>query len=382
MVVEQLHRVAGHLEAGSEDIGRQGVEVVRSAYPRAYAAVPEEALVAAMERNVGAALFVLTSDGGVRPEDVEDIVDAIWHRMSQGVTAREALGAYRLCMGVIGDAFARRAAEDEIGVEAALEGARRIHALTDRVVDSHTARESEVSDEQRLLESHLRSAILFRLMSGAVTGQDLATLSETFDVHPDRPYLCFRARPARTTSLESLRRKLEAGMGQRGVSGMVGLAGHHCIGIASGVPMAPAGTSIGVGPLVDLRRIGQSFEIATRLLARMEARETTGLQSLADVSWQLCTVREPEISAFLVHKYLGAADTMGALQYSLRDSLAAYVAANGDVAVAARRLHVHPNTMRYRLRRYETHASVDLRAAGALVELAWALECAGDTSPG
>lgn len=54
----------------------------------------------------------------------------------------------------------------------------------------------------------------------------------------------------------------------------------------------------------------------------------------------------------------------------LLDSLEAYLAALGDVTSAAARLHVHPNTMRYRLRRVAEIGGLDLRDPDAVL-LAW-----------
>ena len=44
----------------------------------------------------------------------------------------------------------------------------------------------------------------------------------------------------------------------------------------------------------------------------------------------------------------------------LLDTLAAWLDAFGDVAVAAEAVHVHPNTFRYRLRRLSEVAGIDL----------------------
>ena len=40
----------------------------------------------------------------------------------------------------------------------------------------------------------------------------------------------------------------------------------------------------------------------------------------------------------------------------------------------ARALHVHPNTLRHRLRRYEEATGASLRRPADLIELWWALE--------
>jgi DNA-binding PucR family transcriptional regulator len=44
----------------------------------------------------------------------------------------------------------------------------------------------------------------------------------------------------------------------------------------------------------------------------------------------------------------------------LADTLAAYLDGFGDIATVAQRLHVHPNTVRYRIRRIEKLLSTSL----------------------
>ena len=55
----------------------------------------------------------------------------------------------------------------------------------------------------------------------------------------------------------------------------------------------------------------------------------------------------------------------------MRESLETYLACFGDVRTAAARVHVHPNTLRYRIRRVEQILDVDLTDSDArlLVEM-------------
>jgi DNA-binding PucR family transcriptional regulator len=63
-------------------------------------------------------------------------------------------------------------------------------------------------------------------------------------------------------------------------------------------------------------------------------------------------LRDPRLSALRAHD----AETGG----ELTRSLLAYLDALGDVRAAAASLHVHPNTLRYRLRRAADAAGLDL----------------------
>ncbi|MDP9101901.1 MAG: helix-turn-helix domain-containing protein, partial [Actinomycetota bacterium] len=56
---------------------------------------------------------------------------------------------------------------------------------------------------------------------------------------------------------------------------------------------------------------------------------------------------------------LAGLTTSGAVS-PLAASLAAWCASGGDIAAAAARLHVHANTLRYRLKRAEERTGIDL----------------------
>jgi DNA-binding PucR family transcriptional regulator len=57
----------------------------------------------------------------------------------------------------------------------------------------------------------------------------------------------------------------------------------------------------------------------------------------------------------------------------LADTLQAYLDGFGDIATIAQRLHVHPNTVRYRVRRIEKLLSTTLDDADDRLVLALAL---------
>ena len=58
----------------------------------------------------------------------------------------------------------------------------------------------------------------------------------------------------------------------------------------------------------------------------------------------------------------------------LEDTLRTYLAQGMRIEDTARALHVHANTLRHRLKRFEEATGMSLRDPRAVVELWWALE--------
>lgn len=149
------------------------------------------------------------------------------------------------------------------------------------------------------------------------------------------------------------------GTGLSGVLGMtreiVGAAGHHLrdrvqAGVGSAVP--------------ELADVPQSRAEADRILDAMAHDLDNQIATIDDVRSrvvlsELITVlggnerfRDPRIDALVEHD----AEHSG----SLVRSLLVYLECFGDVRAASSRLHVHPNTLRYRVRRAAEVSGVDL----------------------
>jgi DNA-binding PucR family transcriptional regulator len=68
------------------------------------------------------------------------------------------------------------------------------------------------------------------------------------------------------------------------------------------------------------------------------------------------SLRDPRVSRLIEYDRAGGAD--------LVHSLLAYLEAFGDARAAAERLHIHPNTLRYRVRRAASVSGIDLGDPG------------------
>ncbi|MFE3461925.1 helix-turn-helix domain-containing protein [Nocardiopsis aegyptia] len=68
------------------------------------------------------------------------------------------------------------------------------------------------------------------------------------------------------------------------------------------------------------------------------------------------SLRDPRVSRLIEHDRAGGAD--------LVHSLLAYLEAFGDARAAAERLHIHPNTLRYRVRRAASVSGIDMADPG------------------
>jgi hypothetical protein len=101
--------------------------------------------------------------------------------------------------------------------------------------------------------------------------------------------------------------------------------------------------------------------------------------SLRDLGLRAAVVSEAEVGDALVLRYLTPLAASRGIGAQLEQSVLAWLEAGMMVEAAARALVVHPNTLRYRLKRFEELTATDLRDARQVVEVWWALERATGT---
>ncbi|WP_159941776.1 MULTISPECIES: helix-turn-helix domain-containing protein [unclassified Nocardiopsis] len=97
---------------------------------------------------------------------------------------------------------------------------------------------------------------------------------------------------------------------------------------------------------------GMDWEVATISDVRSRVLISETLARLREDP----SLRDPRVSRLIEHDRAGGAD--------LVHSLLAYLEAFGDARAAAERLHIHPNTLRYRVRRAAQVSGIDLGDPG------------------
>jgi DNA-binding PucR family transcriptional regulator len=99
-----------------------------------------------------------------------------------------------------------------------------------------------------------------------------------------------------------------------------------------------------------------------------------GALSLADLSIRPAILADEALGDAFAARYLEPLSGLGRIGAELETTLRAWFDAEMRVDDTARLLHVHPNTLRHRLRRFEEATGATLRDPRDLVELWWALE--------
>ena len=114
--------------------------------------------------------------------------------------------------------------------------------------------------------------------------------------------------------------------------------------------------------------------MASRALQTALAFGEEGVFSLADLSIRPAILADDALGDAFTGRHLEPLAALGRLGAELEDTLRAWFDHEMHVEDTARALHVHANTLRHRLRRFEEATGASLRRPGDLIELWWALE--------
>ena len=122
-----------------------------------------------------------------------------------------------------------------------------------------------------------------------------------------------------------------------------------------------------------MARLGESFRLATRALVTAGAFGLTGTFDIAQLGLRPAIVADADVGDALHRRFivpLEGSRSAGELVASLR----AYFDSGQHIERAAERLFVHPNTLRYRLARFEELTGANLRDPVVAFEVWWALQ--------
>ncbi|GAB2835846.1 PucR family transcriptional regulator [Actinocorallia aurea] len=227
--------------------------------------------------------------------------------------------------------------------------------------EAHRQVEQEIMREDR----YRRAAFLTDLFGSRLGGARLTKLAAEFGLDPGEHYAAFRARiPA-----GEARRRFESG-----VDG-AGLAESHqgeLVGLIAHRPRLDGDGILAMGQRMPLASASFSFAQASTVLRVSSAFGMTGVVNIEDVPLLAAVLESPNLTGLVTDRCFGA---IPAAQRELfTETLTAYLDHDLHIAEAAAKLHVHPNTLRYRIRRFEELSGLHLERVDDLVTVWWALQ--------
>lgn len=325
------------------------------------AALPEDEVRRHVRAMVRAAARVVTAGGEITDADLRAAERLGADRARQGVPVAALLDGFQAGRALILRTVVERGRAAGLSADDLLEGVIRIDAvataLEHRMVHAHRVAEMEMARTAR----DAQAQVLRRVLHGE--GGDPAPLDA------GRPYHCLVAGVSDPRAAAELERLLPGGLS--------GLVDGRLAALVPRLPELPGGTPLVVAsPAAPLAGIPDLYRMCAEALRA--APPGGGLRHLSDLALDVAVAARPAFGELLAGGLLGRLDPRDAFHRQLAVTALAYLDNAGRIEPTADALHVHPNTVKYRIRRFGDITGGDLAApAGRAVAHAahwwWAL---------
>ena len=209
------------------------------------------------------------------------------------------------------------------------------------------------------------------ILAGSMTATDARAEAAARGLDPSADYCAVRARLGSGAVRIELERALglqETLLPRRGLCAIIGrdLAGFLRAPARYEVPFA-----VGIGPPRALESVSESFQRATRALATARAFGLVGVRSIESLGLLPAVVSDADVGDALCRRYL---DPLAGSTAEIATSLRVLFECRMQIDCAAERLFIHPNTLRYRITRFEELTGGSVRDPTTAFEVWWALQ--------
>lgn len=318
---------------------------------------------------------ILTAVGDERPFTDAELTAFREHgemRGRQGISIEDMLVGWRFSIRAALESLATIGRDIGITDRDLLNLSHDILAVSDVAIVAlarghHDAERELAGYEQDRLTDLVRGILL-----GTLSRAEIRVRTESYGFEPDGDYHAIRVRTDPQAQAGNLTRHLGRTPGAS-TRGLTALIDGDIAGFLDHRPDPAPGTTIGLGPRARLDRLEPSFRRATRAMTTAAAFGRTGVYDMSELGLLPAVLDEQEVGDELVCRYITPLGT-GDAAVTLLETVRHYLSVGMRADIAAEKLFVHHNTVRYRLRRFEELTGTNLRDPDRALEAWWALQ--------
>jgi hypothetical protein len=237
-----------------------------------------------------------------------------------------------------------------------IEDARAVDLPTDSLLDALVELDSYTNELQnRLIQAYRETELSLARTAHAARTQALRDLLHggppsrvgEAGLDPGRRYHCWLADVTDPSRVRQVETALTTG------DGLSGLVDGYLCGVT---PLLPAGAGPGdtlvvTAPAVAPDQLAGSYRLCTAALAAGRRRGVRGLRPLTSLAAAVAVDAHPRLGEMLADERLARLDVTEEFHRLLAATAVTYLEHGSRVDLAAVALHVHPNTVKHRLRR-------------------------------
>jgi PucR-like helix-turn-helix protein len=360
------------LEKRSEDLLDRIIDRMRAEIP-AYAHLAHADLASTAAPTLQRLLAAVGQQRALTPDELRTLTEHGEVRGRQGIALPDMFVAWRIAVRTVADHMIASGRAAGIADGDLLDLTTEVLDATDTAIHTMARGHHNVEHELTRQDQQRRTDLVRGILFGTLGPAEIRIRAEQYGLDPNRTYHAIRARRTPTLPAPALERAIGFTAGIATPRGMVAQIDGDLAGFIAEPPAGNLDTAIGYGPAADLSRMEPSFQRATRAMTTAAAFRLTGAYDLAALGLLPTVLADSEIGDELVARYiapLGDGDSADAI----RDTVQRYLSTDMRADLTAQAMHLHTNTVRYRLRRYEELTGSDLHNPNHLLETWWAIQ--------
>jgi putative transposase len=350
---------------------------VREEIP-SYAAVADDLILAAAHRNLRRAVQTLRDNVVPDRGDIWEAETSIRERLTAGVPIEDVMAGFRVSISCIQDRLSELADGLQMDGAEVVRLTRLLWKLSDVFSAQAAASYRQHGLARDLAEQRVKDQWVLAALTGPMTLEQVQRGVTLLGLDADGVYVPFCTGRGDDAALATAQRELEHQF--RGAVCLVVPREQHLMGLLAHIPEQVTDAVLVVGPASGPAGLHRGFATAQRVL-RATAPTESGVHSLDSLGWRVGVPSDPELSEFLRARYLDPLHGGRGSSAPVADAVRTYLEHDRSIPRAAAAMHVHVNTLRYRLARFEELTGRSLSDTDTVIEVSWALRHAqGATS--
>ncbi|MFE6365806.1 PucR family transcriptional regulator [Streptomyces sp. NPDC057806] len=222
-------------------------------------------------------------------------------------------------------------------------------------------------------DAERRSAFAAGVLSGTFPPERIHHDAPLFGLVSQAHHVAVAARAVTADDSDAIRRAVAAAVHVPADRLLLAQVGTALGFIAPRAPEALTGPLVAVSPPLPLDQLHAGFEEAVLVLETATRFAMSGVVRLSDLGPRPLVLCDARTAEALSVRHLTPLDAAGRSSSEIEDTTRTYLACDQDVREVALRLAVHPNTVRYRVNRFQQLTDLDLRRTEDLITAWWLL---------
>lgn len=357
------------------------IENVRATYP-SYATVSDAALDESFRQNIQMCLIALQDSRVPSRQVLTRWADIARRRFETDVPVDDLIRSYRFSIGLIADEVTELVAAQRLPAHHGLAAYRLLWEVSDTyiaiLVEVYRLRQLQLDTDNQ----QAKVALLDRLRNGRFDSSGAFLARSRFGLNDDQPYMPFIARRVDgREDVYSLALSLDPHLA--GSRGLAVIEVDRVSGICAEEFRSTDAIAVAYGPPRPLADLASSFDTAEQIM-ETSLVSRPGNVHLGDATWRTAVRTSGtgrHLREYFERQFVEPLTVAGVDVGVMLDSLKVHVERNRSFAASAAELHCHPNTLRYRMSRFEELTGHGIESSETIVALQWFFELRSRTTP-